>query len=155
MNKTIIDYKGYSGSVEISLEDGCLHGRILFIDDLITYEGETISEVQKEFASSVDRYLTYCEKTGNPPNKPFSGTFNVRIGPDLHRKAAREAGKRNISLNDYVVQAIKFATDQDTVLKVEHTHHFHFVMADGSAQETIMATTDRLSGWEIIDATMQ
>jgi len=119
MNKNTLSHKGYTGSIEISIADGCLHGQILFIDDLITYEGTTIPELNKEFSSSVDRYLAYCDKTGKPANKPYSGTFNVRIGQELHRKAAQEALVRNLSLNDYVSQAIKAASEQNASAPTE------------------------------------
>lgn len=148
MNKDILKYKGYAGSIEISLADGCLHGQILFIDDLITYEGETVPELQKGFASSVDRYLAYCNKKGKPANKPYSGTFNVRIGQELHRKAAQEARKRNISLNDYVSQAVHKAVDQNDILKVEHTHHHCFTTTGERTPEHMFASTDKQAAWE-------
>ena len=110
MNK--LSRKGYTGSVEVSFEDNCLHGRVLFIDDIITYEGETVEDLATSFKDAVDRYIAYCEETGKPANKPYSGTFNVRVGEELHRKAAQEAYNRNITLNDYVAQAVKTATEQ-------------------------------------------
>ena len=41
-------------------------------------------------------YLEFCAETGKQPEKPFKGSFNVRIGADLHRKAtlAASAGWR-------------------------------------------------------------
>lgn len=96
------NHKGYSGSCVASIEDCCLHGRILFIDDLITYEGETVSELEASFEDAVDRYIKYCNQTGKPANKPYSGSFNVRVGPELHRAAAQRAKHSNISLNEYV-----------------------------------------------------
>ncbi|MBI5594029.1 MAG: type II toxin-antitoxin system HicB family antitoxin [Deltaproteobacteria bacterium] len=106
-----LNYNGYTGSIEISFDDNCLHGKILFINDLITYEGSTPEDLSVSFESAVDRYIAYCNNTGKPANKPYSGTFNIRIGRDLHRKAASEAYARNLSLNDYVAQAIKSAID--------------------------------------------
>ncbi|MCX5880299.1 MAG: type II toxin-antitoxin system HicB family antitoxin [Deltaproteobacteria bacterium] len=123
MNKTIdnnkLSHNGYTGSVEVSIEDNCLHGRVLFIDDIITYEGVTAKDLVASFKNAVDHYITYCKETGKPANKPFSGTFNVRIGQELHRKAAQEAHARNLSLNDYVVQAIKVAAEQNAIVKAE------------------------------------
>ena len=110
MNK--LSHKGYTGSVEVSFEDNCLHGRVLFIDDIVTYEGGTVEDLATSFKDAVDRYIAYCEETGKPANKPYSGTFNVRVGEELHRKAAQEAYNRNITLNDYVAQAVKTATEQ-------------------------------------------
>ena len=49
-----LHHKNYQGSIEVSVEDDCLHGRILFIEDLITYEGETVAELKTNFAASVE-----------------------------------------------------------------------------------------------------
>lgn len=96
------NHNGYSGSCTASIEDGCLHGRILFINDLITYEGNTISELYEAFRSAVDNYIAYCAKTGKPANKPYSGSFNIRITPELHKAAAQSAKRADITLNEYV-----------------------------------------------------
>ncbi|MEI6263181.1 MAG: type II toxin-antitoxin system HicB family antitoxin [Deltaproteobacteria bacterium] len=114
-----LSHNGYTGSVEVSFEDNCLHGKLLFIGDLITYEGATVEDLQASFKNAVDHYISYCRETGKPANKPYSGTFNVRIGTELHRKAAQEANERHISLNDYVAQAIKTAFDQNIMIKME------------------------------------
>lgn len=100
-------YKGYSGSCIASIEDDCLHGRILFIDDLITYEGSSVSELGVSFKEAVDGYINYCEETGKPANKPYSGTFNIRIGPELHKSAAQCAILNNVRLNEFVRSAIE------------------------------------------------
>ena len=42
-------YKGYQGSVETSIEDGVLHGKIMFINDLVTYEATTLKALEKQF----------------------------------------------------------------------------------------------------------
>lgn len=105
----VMKHKGYSGSIEASLEDNCLHGEVLFISDLITYEGATVKQLEKDFRKAVDVYLADCEKRGKEPNKPFSGTFNVRIDPTDHRSAAEAAVFTGISLNQWVANAIQQA----------------------------------------------
>lgn len=110
-------YKGYAGSLEASIEDGCLHGRILFIDDLVAYEGQTIPEVQAAFEAAVDRYLAHCVRVGKPANKPYSGTFNVRIGQDLHGMAVKIASRQGIKLNEFVKQAVQSAAKKMSVVK--------------------------------------
>jgi predicted HicB family RNase H-like nuclease len=118
-----LTYKSFTGSVEVSLEDGCLIGRVLFIDDIITYEGETVLELTANFEAAVDRYLAHCKRTGKPANKPYSGTFNVRVGPDLHREAAIAANDASINLNEFVAGAIKAAVKKDALPAVVHNHH--------------------------------
>lgn len=117
-----LTHNGYIGSIEVSLEDACLHGRIMFIDDLVTYEGESIPQIRSAFQDAVDRYLAHCKRVGKSANKPYSGTFNVRIGSELHSKAAKVAHMKKINLNEFVKQAIQGAIDMDGVVTHQHQH---------------------------------
>jgi predicted HicB family RNase H-like nuclease len=101
------NYKGYQGSINASIEDKCLYGKILHIRDLVLYEGNTLEELENSFKESVEDYLEHCKAVGKEPNKPFKGSFNIRIGQELHEKAARRAEEIGKSLNDYIKDAIK------------------------------------------------
>ncbi|OOH90552.1 pilus assembly protein HicB [Pasteurellaceae bacterium 15-036681] len=102
---TLLNYKGYVGTIEPDLESHTLFGKLAYIRDLVTYEAETLSELQQEFEKSVDLYLQDCAELGKEPNKPFKGVFNVRVGEELHREATLLAGNR--SLNTFVYEAIQ------------------------------------------------
>jgi predicted HicB family RNase H-like nuclease len=115
-----LNYRGYLGTAEVSLEDKCLHGRVQFINDIITYEGHTVEKLQKEFQVAVDRYLTYCANTGQDPDKPFGGSFNIRTGSELHRKLAMTAMKAGVSLNEFVVTALSDALQTDAAQEEGH-----------------------------------
>jgi predicted HicB family RNase H-like nuclease len=115
---------GYSGSIEISLEDHCLFGKILFITDLVTYEAETILALEAEFIAAVDDYLVTCKEIGKEPLRPFKGSFNIRISPDLHRKAVLESYKENISLNELTCKAMDaYLNKSAQPIKFEHHDH--------------------------------
>jgi predicted HicB family RNase H-like nuclease len=117
-------YKGYTGSIEVSLEDSCLHGRILLINDLITYEADKVEDLFGSFSSAVDRYLDYCAATGKPANRPYSGSFNVRIGEELHKSAAELATLSGTNLNDWVTNAIRQVVEKSNkVAKCKHARH--------------------------------
>jgi predicted HicB family RNase H-like nuclease len=81
-------------------------GKILFIDDLVTYEATSPTELQTEFVAAVDDYIDTCTTLGREPQKPLRGQFNVRIPPALHRAAALRALADNVSLNDVAVRAL-------------------------------------------------
>ena len=102
-----LHYKDYIGSVEFSAEDAVFHGKVVGIKSLISFEGDSVSTIVEDFHNAVDEYLEFCDNTGKQPEKPFKGSFNVRIGADLHRKAALTASMRGISLNALVEDAIK------------------------------------------------
>ncbi|NCA82093.1 MAG: type II toxin-antitoxin system HicB family antitoxin [Opitutae bacterium] len=101
-----LQYNGYLGSVECSFEDKCLYGKILYINDLVTYEAETVLELEAAFKESVDDYLATCAEIGKDPDKSFKGTFNVRMTPERHKAAAVEALLQKTTLNDFVSQAV-------------------------------------------------
>lgn len=53
-----LEYKGYKGSVEYSKEDNCLFGKVQGMSkDLITYEGQTLDELRKDFEDGIDSYI--------------------------------------------------------------------------------------------------
>lgn len=99
-------YKGYIGSLDYNSDDKILHGRIQFIQDIITYEAESSLDIEAAFQEAVDEYLEDCAMLGVSPDKSLSGSFNVRINPELHKKIAINAKLSNISLNQYISQAL-------------------------------------------------
>ena len=105
MNQTL-QHKGYSGSVLYSAEDEMLHGRVLGIRDTISYGGTTVKSLAKNFRDAVDEYLRFCEETGKAPAPPFKGSFNVRVSPELHQRAALYADEHDMKLNAVVQQAL-------------------------------------------------
>jgi predicted HicB family RNase H-like nuclease len=105
--KETMKYKGYFGSITASIADGCLHGKILFINDLVTYQAEGVPQLKVEFEAAVDDYLATCAQLGIEPKKPFNGSFNVRIGSSLHEQATLLATTEGRFLNDLVCEAVQ------------------------------------------------
>jgi predicted HicB family RNase H-like nuclease len=105
----MMEYKGYIGKVEIDEEAGILHGEVINIRDVITFEGTSVAEMQKAFRESVDDYLAFCAQRGESPEKPFSGKFVVRMPADLHRKAYVQAKLADKSLNGWITDVVKTA----------------------------------------------
>ncbi|MCK0743590.1 type II toxin-antitoxin system HicB family antitoxin [Chromohalobacter nigrandesensis] len=130
MKTQVLEHRGYQGSVEFSIEDGVLHGSILHIVDLVTYEAETLPALNEAFIESVEDYLETCAEEEVDPDKPFRGTFNVRLGPDLHKSLALAASRQGLSLNDTMkkisVMWLKNGCPSDFQEVHHHTHeHFH------------------------------
>lgn len=105
----IIKYKEYYAVVHFSMEDEIFFGKILGINDLVTFEGQSVKELKKSFKEAIQDYLETCEKLKKNPDKSYRGTFNIRISPDLHRTAVLVASQKNITLNDFVKTAINYA----------------------------------------------
>ena len=104
--KSILEYKGYHAKVEIDIENKILDGKIEGIRDLVNFESDSVDTLEQEFHDAVDDYLEFCQEMGKEPDKEYSGTFNVRISSELHKKLALKALENGESLNKTVEKAI-------------------------------------------------
>lgn len=111
---SMMEYKGYHASVEYDAEDNIFVGEVFGIADSLNFHGSSIEELQNMFYQSIDNYLELCQKIGKEPEKEFKGTFNVRIPPELHRRAALEAAKQKITLNQFVMKAIDRSFEEES-----------------------------------------
>ena len=103
----------YLKIVEWSDEDRCFVGRCpgLFFGGC---HGADETMVYKELCKLVETHVAELlrDKEKLPPatsGKIYSGKFIVRIGPELHQKAAIKAETRGESLNQFVAEAISQA----------------------------------------------
>ena len=103
----MMKYKGYIGHVEYDDENKIFHGEVVGLSDVITFQGRSVDELEQAFRDSVDDYLAWCKERGEKPEKTFSGTFNLRIPPELHAKLAFQAKNIGISLNSYVTEQLR------------------------------------------------
>jgi predicted HicB family RNase H-like nuclease len=95
-------YKGYTGVAEFDNEAGVIFGHVIGLRDVITFQGESVEELNEAFHDSVDDYLEFCESRGESPEKPFSGQFILRIKSELHRALSNAAEAEGVSLNSLV-----------------------------------------------------
>jgi len=105
--KNCLLYKGYSGNIEYSEEDAIFHGKVIGIKALISFEGDSVQMITKDFHDAVEEYLEFCTENNIEPEKPYKGTFNVRIAPELHRQLAQYSHLNAKSLNSTVEEAIR------------------------------------------------
>lgn len=118
----LLNYKGYHGSVEFDLNEKHLFGKILHINDLVTYEAETVSELTNEFKAAVDDYLETCKQLDKSPDKAFSGSFNIRTTAEVHKKLSIIASAKGENLNTIANLALKnFIDSNDDKLKPSTT----------------------------------
>ena len=103
----MMNYKGYLGNVEYDDENRVFTGNVINTRTVITFHGKSVDELEAEFKASVDDYLQWCKKDGIEPEKPYSGKFNVRFTPELHRRAAIAAKLLGISLNAFLEKSVE------------------------------------------------
>ena len=95
-------YKGYEAIVEYDDIDRLFTGRVINTQDVLAFDGESVDELEESFHAVIDEYLEDCEAMNKEPDKPYSGKFNLRLSPELHRQVAIKAEKEGLSLNAFV-----------------------------------------------------
>jgi len=67
-----MNYKDYYGSVEFSNEDNVFWGRLIGINDRITFEGDSVATLRHDFQEAVGEYLETCLLIGKEPEKSYN-----------------------------------------------------------------------------------
>lgn len=98
----VLNYKGYQGVFNYDPDADIFHGEVTDLSDVITFQGRSIDELKQAMRDSVEDYLEFCAEKGKIPEKQYSGKFNVRVTPDLHRRMAAAALKSGKSLNQWI-----------------------------------------------------
>lgn len=99
-------YKGYTARIEFDPRDNIFAGRVLGIDDSITFHGTTVKELKADFEAAIHHYIADCAATGRTPFKPASGKIMLRISPETHARALTRAKASGKSLNQWAAEAL-------------------------------------------------
>jgi len=105
-------YKGYTASMIFDAEDKIIVGRVLDIDDIISFHGESVAEFESSLKAVVDDYIAASEALGTRPEKPASGKLMLRIAPTVHAAALKAAAQSGTSLNKWAEQALGMAASR-------------------------------------------
>ena len=100
-------YKGYEGVVEYDGEANILHGEVLHIHDVITFQADCVGDLEAAFHDSVDDYLEFCAQHNRKPEKPYTGKVSLRLPPELHKEIVGIAKSKQESVNSFIVEAVQ------------------------------------------------
>ena len=109
MTNTMI-YKGYTARVEYDPRDEIFVGRVLGIENRITFHGATVATLRHDFRAAIDHYLADGVARGRAPQKPYSGKILLRVAPEVHARAAMTAEAQGKSLNQWAAEVLARAS---------------------------------------------
>lgn len=112
-----LSYQGYTASMVFDTQDKVIVGRVLDVDDIITFHGESVCEFEANFHAVVDDYIAACAQLGTAPERPASGKLMLRVAPTVHAAALKAAARSGVSLNKWAEQALHSASRKASISK--------------------------------------
>jgi len=106
---TTMSHEGYLATLDFDQDARVIHGRTINTRAILTFEGETIAELESAFADTIADYQDWCKERGVEPEKPYSGTLSLRIPPELHRRVAESAAQAGESINQFIADKLEKA----------------------------------------------
>ncbi|WP_439556264.1 type II toxin-antitoxin system HicB family antitoxin [Dyadobacter sp.] len=106
---------GYTASIYYSPADEVFFGKLIGVNDLVTFEGTSVEALKQGMQEAVDDYIETCRLLGKSPEKSYKGVFNVRVSSDLHKKIALLASQYNVTLNDFVKSVLQYASSHQEI----------------------------------------
>ena len=104
-----LSYRGYLARVDFDDEDNLLVGKIVGIEDGVTFHSDNVAELETAFREAVEDYLETCAKIGKTPELSYSGRLTIDVDPELHRRAAKAAEKSGLDLTQWAKAALESA----------------------------------------------
>ena len=142
----LMEYKGYHAKVEYDPDDKLLVGKVFGISDSLNFHAKDVDELEEAFHTSIDGYLDFCTEIGKCPEKEYSGTFNVRVSPELHKQASLRAQKDGVALNRVVERALtEYLNPGNEMLERFDKHVASFEESIKNMSTNITITTDTYS----------
>lgn len=99
-------YEGYTAHIDFDERDAVFVGRVLGINAIIGFHGETVAELYQDFKAAIDFMLEDCKQRGVQPEKPASGKLLLRVSPELHAAVLVKAKSSGKSLNQLATEAL-------------------------------------------------
>lgn len=103
-------YKDYQARVEFDDDANILHGEVLNIQDVITFQSRSVDGLQQAFEDSVNEYLVYCGEQGLEPEQPATAVYEVKLSPGLTGQVFSAAKLEGKTPEDWVYHVIANAT---------------------------------------------
>ncbi len=107
----MMNYKGYLARVIFDDEADIFHGEIANIRDVVTFQGQTVTDLRNAFEESVEDYLDFCRELGEKPNPPFSGQLTVRLSKEQHKAVVMAAEKAGKGVDDWIAEILQNAVN--------------------------------------------
>jgi predicted HicB family RNase H-like nuclease len=118
MSMNMMKVGDYNAVVRYDPEIEMFRGEFLGLNGGADFYAADVEGLKNEADISLKVFLETCEEKGIEPVKNYSGKFNVRIDPKVHRTLAILSESEETSLNTLVADSISWTLNAAMAAKV-------------------------------------
>ena len=108
----MMEYKGYRAAVTFDDSVDMFHGSVVDTRDVVTFMGDSVEQLRREFKVSIDEYLEFCRERGREPDKPYSGAISFKVSSKVHRTADAAARSEGKTLEEWLAETVEWVAEQ-------------------------------------------
>ncbi|AHG75068.1 type II toxin-antitoxin system HicB family antitoxin [Mannheimia varigena] len=105
--RNIMEINGYKAVIAYDPETELFRGEFLGLNGGADFYADNVAQLKQEGELSLKIFFEMCEEKGIEPFKQYSGKFNIRLSPELHKAAALAATAENLSLNEWISRTLE------------------------------------------------
>lgn len=102
----LMKINGFKAIIQYDSEIEMFRGEFVGLNGGADFYASNITDLKNEGRKSLEVFLEMCREDGVNPRKEYSGRFNVRISPELHKEIVAVAAAANKSLNQWIADML-------------------------------------------------
>ncbi|MBI5444967.1 MAG: type II toxin-antitoxin system HicB family antitoxin [Deltaproteobacteria bacterium] len=101
-----MEIDGYHAVITFDPDINLFRGEFVDLNGGADFYAADVESLRREGQTSLKVFLDMCREDGVEPRRHFSGRFNLRLPPELHRDIAAAEG---VSLNAWALKHLERA----------------------------------------------
>ena len=106
----VLEIDGFHAVISFDPEINLFRGEFIDLNGGADFYAADVEALRREGRTSLKVFLDMCQEDGVEPRRKFSGRFNLRLPPELHRNLTVAAAAEGKSLNAWTVDHLQHAT---------------------------------------------
>lgn len=107
----VMEIDGFRALISFDPEINLFRGEFVDLNGGADFYAADVESLRREGGISLKVFLDMCREDGVEPRRQFSGRFNLRIPPELHRYLVAAAAAEGKSLNAWTIEHLKNAVE--------------------------------------------
>ena len=107
--KNVIEIDGRKALVSYDPDIKMMRGEFFELNGGADFYAPDVAGLEAEGRVSLKVFLEMCAEKNIQPVRKFSGRFNLRLAPGVHKAAVIASGAEGKSLNEWVAEVIEKA----------------------------------------------